>query len=710
MASNSKAGAVLSNASLVSNIPHRTFLNQSSEEKDLEGVALLRHIFPDESIEDLRKLHDERLMRAKRRDEKPPNPSQSRSYSSSEHIISPSHENSLINRDGNRVHLPDDFLRLPLNKAVRRYNNQLHKWEYQLVEHLHKRAFSQHQRNAKCVVSEENFYTRVLERDVETGLGITLTESMGFVRIYGQSSTCHETESKILPGDIVVGINGCTLLETILNRQSMLRETVRLLKSSPSPVCVHLQKVSTRMDMKFLSPPSTISLLDTTLDESFQLEQSFELSRSYLEPSVHPLALVLISRGLVKNSGDQVTRALQQFAKRVRQWNFSNSFHIDEKHHLLSPLGRSEDQKLAFTTPSRGSQPATYLTPGSATATDEVSIGGSSYFSATTPKRLHELSSIFIPLYGVRKALSVRILHSFLESGYDTRAIYTIWVCDIESGHEWYAPSRYFSDFKDLRASVVNLRPDIASIDFPTQAWFSFGSTEASESETARETKCQQLEHFLRTLTTLIYTHPLHPAVAEVAIHVQSFLGCDHVGPSELAQDTSSPVGSTHAPKHTEEQIHKLALLKRELQLYAYRIFLLDPVAKVVSQFVDAARANGPSLKDIEIMQAKSRSALKKRANLELQKIQAVVDQLQDLILEGCMHDLQAIAQSDTFDSLRDFISGESGDRLSREAIRTQVEIEVYVPLRGTVSRLLVNAWRHEDMAVSFKVQVSSAS
>ena len=691
--SDSKAGAVLSNG-----------LNQNSEEKDLEGVALLRHIFPDESIEDLRKLHDERIHHSasKRRDAK---------YSSfSEHSISPTHEKTLINRHGNRVNLPGDFLRLPLNKAVRRYNNKLHKWEYQLVEHLHKRAFSQHRRNTRCTVSEENFYTRVLERHAETGLGITLTESMGFVRVFGQSSNCHETETKINPGDIVVGINGCTLLEIILNKQSMLRETVRLLKSSPSPVCVHLQKVSTGVDMKKILPaPSTISLLDTTFDESFQSEQSFELSKAYLEPSVHPLTLALISRGLVKNSGYQVTRTLQQFAKRVRQWNFSHSFHIDEKHNLLSPLSGPGDQQSAFTTPSRRNQPATYLTPGS--ATDELSIGGSSYFSGTTPRRLHELPSIFIPLCGVRKALSVRILHSFLDSsGYDTRAIYTIWVYDVESGHEWYAPSRYFSDFKDLRANLMNLRSDIAGIDFPAQAWFSFGSSEASESATARETKCKQLEHFLRTLCAMIYTYPLHPAVAEVAIHIQSFLGCDHVSPSELAQQTPSPVKSTYeAPKHTYEQIHKRALLKRELQLYAYRIFLLDPVAKVVSQFVDAARANGPSLNDIEKMQAKSRNGLKKRANSELEKIQAVVDQLQDLILEGCMHDLQVIAESETFDSLRDLISGEAyWDRLSREAIRTQVEIEVYVPLRGTVSRLLVNAWRHEDMAVSFKILVST--
>ena len=44
-----------------------------------------------------------------------------------------------------------------------------------------------------------------------------------------------------------------------------------------------------------------------------------------------------------------------------------------------------------------------------------------------------------------------------------------------------------------------------------------------------------------------------------------------------------------------------------------------------------------------------------------------------------------------------------------RESVRDQVEIEVYVPLRTVVSRLLVNGWRHEDMEVHFKMKVSEA-
>ena len=97
----------------------------------------------------------------------------------------------------------------------------------------------------------------------------------------------------------------------------------------------------------------------------------------------------------------------------------------------------------------------------------------------------------------------------------------------------------------------------------------------------------------------------------------------------------------------------------------------------------------------------------------DLTRIQAFLDQLQDMILEGCMEDFESIAERRDFAPIRTFLDGKRKgeaywDRLVREAVREQIEIEVYVPLRSVVSRLLVNGWRHEDMEVHFKMQVSS--
>jgi hypothetical protein len=131
----------------------------------------------------------------------------------------------------------------------------------------------------------------------------------------------------------------------------------------------------------------------------------------------------------------------------------------------------------------------------------------------------------------------------------------------------------------------------------------------------------------------------------------------------------------------------------------------------IVNDFVDRARARGPKLQDIESLEAKGRASLKARAMKDLEGIQNFLDQLVDLVLEGCHDDLESIAQRREYLAIRKGKSTlslddvASWDRLVREAVREQVEIEVYVPLRSVVSRLLVNGWRHEDMEVQFKIK-----
>jgi hypothetical protein len=325
-------------------------------------------------------------------------------------------------------------------------------------------------------------------------------------------------------------------------------------------------------------------------------------------------------------------------------------------------------------------------------------------------------SDIFIPLLGVRKALCVRILSTFFE---EKRTAYTIWVYDVETGREWYAPVRYLQDFQDLRSSTLPLCPSIAGIPFPAvPGWIAFGKGNKTESESARDTKCRQLEHFLRRLCTMIYTDPLHPASAEIAIHVQSFLGCD-IGLSEMPDPhlrlqnqvvmNEGASGQNVDNGHSDHQMRVRALFKRSIQRYTYRLFLLDCVKRVVNDFVDTVRANGPRLEDIEALQAKGRNILKEKAITELEKIQTFLDQMQGLIIDGCMPDFESMARRPDFHAIRVFMNGTKGttylDRLVRESVREQVEIEVYVPLRGVVSRLLVNGWRHDDIEMQFKVQ-----
>jgi hypothetical protein len=319
---------------------------------------------------------------------------------------------------------------------------------------------------------------------------------------------------------------------------------------------------------------------------------------------------------------------------------------------------------------------------------------------------------------GVRKALCVRILNTFIE---ENRTAYTIWVYDVESGREWYAPVRYLRDFQELRSATGSLCASIYRIPFPSGGWRAFGVNEKSEPDSVRDAKCHQLENFLRRITTLVYTDPLHPGIAEIAIHVQSFLGSDtglsQGGDSFLRLQSPAAISEPMCQQKVEKghsifEMHIRLLLKRSIQRYVYRIFLLSIMKQIVDDFVSETRANGPTLNEIEVLEAQGRTVLKERALRDLGRIQGFLDQIQDLILEGCAQDFESIASRLDFAALRKFIDGKKGndylEKIVREAVREQIEIEIYVPLRSVVSRLLVNGWKHDDMEIHFKMQVSS--
>jgi Vacuolar sorting protein 9 (VPS9) domain len=227
----------------------------------------------------------------------------------------------------------------------------------------------------------------------------------------------------------------------------------------------------------------------------------------------------------------------------------------------------------------------------------------------------------------------------------------------------------------------------------------------------------------------MIYKEKLHPYMAEIAIHVQSFLGCDEqafnhaatrplpeiVGGANLCDDaiglsqSLADVDTTDCDDVAPMERTRLQL-KRGIQRYTYRLFLLDPLRRIVDNFVDTIRLRGPRRQDIENLEAQGRDALKAKAMQDLSQIQTFLDKIQDLIIDGCMDDFNAIAQHPEYEAIYGLLHGSQRrmgywDSIVREAIREQVEIEVYVPLRSVVSRWLVNGWRHEDMEVHFRMK-----
>lgn len=92
---------------------------------------------------------------------------------------------------------------------------------------------------------------------------------------------------------------------------------------------------------------------------------------------------------------------------------------------------------------------------------------------------------------------------------------------------------------------------------------------------------------------------------------------------------------------------------------------------------------------------------MKQKKNV--QRIRDFIDQVQDLIVDGCRDDFISISQRRDFAAIH--IEDDSLDDLFREAVREQTEIEVYVPLRSTISKYLVYAWFNEDMEMKHKMK-----
>jgi hypothetical protein len=579
----------------------------------------------------------------------------------------------------------------------------------------------------------------------------------------------------IQPGDWVLGIQGEALIPT--NQKNFLRHAVSCVQRADDPVVMHLQHVP----LNGLHPLSGSgpSLLDTTaesLDTSMSEEPTPDFGvTSYGRPlrRVHPFVRGLVSKGLIQRETDELdaTKCITQFTERARHWESTSSFRIDSHTFELRfhfdprdlPPSLSEgalpyhyDEAMTIhpyapSTPTLDPYvdriPAEYLNAGegkvrlddvlseqhgllgfdndqvythipSTNQTKAKYPGARLPSEKARPRPFLQPSDVFIPLMGVRKALCVRILNTFIE---ENRTAYTIWVYDVESGREWYAPVRYLRDFQELRSATAPLCASIYRIPFPSGGWRAFGVNEKSEPDSVRDEKCHQLENFLRRITTLVYTDPLHPGIAEIAIHVQSFLGCDaglsQGGDSFLRLQNPAVINEPMCGQKVEKghsifQMNVRLRLKRSIQRYTYRLFLLNIMKQIVDDFVSETWANGPTLNEIEVLEAQGRTVLKERALRYLERIQDFLDQIQDLILEGCAADVESIARRRDFVALRKFIDGKKGndyvEKIVREAVREQVEIEVYVPLRSVVSRLLVNGWKHDDMEINFKMQVSS--
>ena len=309
---------------------------------DLEGIALLLQIFPDLSVVELHKLHTDRLMRRQQsmddnEQEQIPAEHQPTStlgrrlwkeWLSKEQDSNESKTEKIPINSWRPVELPDGFLQLPSSVAVRRFNELNGKWYYLLVKRLENQVLEQH-------VAQEDFsgspvqisvnegcYSRVIHRDVKTGLGMSLCEVGGRVwvhsllgrdghRWFTAPSVSEQggpaMEAGVKPGHWLLGINGQALIPLPSGPNTLLRDAVSAIQYSADPVVLHLREIvadlrhplASKTENELLDTPlSGPALLDMTL-----LEQDSQISADEAgppPPRIHPFVLELDAKGLMK--------------------------------------------------------------------------------------------------------------------------------------------------------------------------------------------------------------------------------------------------------------------------------------------------------------------------------------------------------------------------------------------------------------------------
>eukprot|EP00980_Cylindrotheca_fusiformis_P001481 scaffold345_cov134-Cylindrotheca_fusiformis.AAC.92 len=597
--------------------------NDSIVDADVQGISLLREIFPDESLKTLRAIHATRLSKC--------------------------HEDSAsYNSRGNYLDDEETTNTSPMPSAE---TSQLAEMEERVLQDHHHSMLLGERR------SEEVYYfTAVVHRDPYAGgLGMTLEElPNGNVHVCGLKPIPKNPSAAagIRRNDELIGVNGsafatCFPLNSEYDRsnKTRMKQIVQAIQQSPSPIVLHVQRATTALSK---------SLLDASSQDD--LNYIREQQQEEKQDPIHPFAKVLEKRKLLQSNRDVLatSNTIHKFVERARQWESTTTLTTPSTPHKVRKYGEQ-----------------------------------------------HQTFRDINTMDGIRQALSTRIVNYFVEDG--NRIAYTIWVYDGESGKEWYAPLRYLEDFSDLRAAVLALIPqecDMKDLELPkTKSNWLMGSRRDTLDQKVLQENSRQLESFLRVLCRLMYSaSAVNPNVTEIAIHVQSFLGTD----TGLSEGTDNEMDHPSQSSRDSHTWNDCKLLKRGLQRYVWRLFQLDIMQEIVDSFVDSALARSPNLQEIEFLEAQGREKLKARSMEELEQIQLVLNELVNLILEGCQVDLKLIAQHQEYETMRtEIIENDSNwDRLVREAVREQVEIEVYVPLRSVVSRLLVNGWRHEDMEI----------
>ena len=287
-----------------------------------------------------------------------------------------------------------------------------------------------------------------------------------------------------------------------------------------------------------------------------------------------------------------------------------------------------------------------------------------------------------------RMPLCIRILHQF-DDPEGHGIAYTIWVYDVSTGKEWFAPTRFYRDFVDLRTHSIRLCSKISkfSLNKEISGLFQWNAND----EYDPNERAILLESFLRDVCTFLYVSCNDDdGIADAALHLRSFLGCDE----DVFNSSPTRKQRIGSPSNKDD-----VCTHRTVQLYVYLLFTLPPFQYLISSFIEETRKRISEIFETANAGRRTTRWLKVVSKGELKRVGICLNQLTDMILEGCKCDISQFRRNAESDHHYPHPS-------IAIAVREQVEIEVYVPLRSLLSKALVNAYRHEDLEVYYKIKV----
>lgn len=655
-------------------------ITEELEEKDKEGIALLRAIFPETPTKTLTSMHLNRVHTVTSHHISIPSEALQDSIEGNQNLVSSGNLSS--------ISLPDDFLRIPIHQALKVRNWITGVMEWKVVKDLEDSVIHRH------LILDPDFAfqmescqlvgSTVVIKDNENGFGIQLGE--WDKQVYINALKCKNDSriesidaynsavksslewdsfgpafvSGLKPGDRILGVNGIPFLKSGIHSfytnhstnesRDMLNFAVECIRNSANYLIVHLIRpvvvchsqlelaVSTR-DSVCTSDESTLS--GKTDEINRKSNRRGESAPPKLETDyIHPIVKLLRLKGLSKSRKDEskLSKELVVYNSRARLWDTNSYLHNE------------------------------YF--------------GCRYYRV--PKGLEK----------VRQALCVHIVNSFLEKDC---LVYTIWIQDVESNSTWYAPLRFSHEFHDLRAAILSFDKSIATIPFPKlYRWL---GREQHMSRHIQESQGSELEHFLQELCNRIYKSEDTEYISEISSYVQSFLGCDDIDFIKNIQQKRLDPSSRLNPGVMDLLLN----FQQAVRLYTFRIFLLSSLQILVARFITDVKAR------VSIMETKKSitpDGLREKEKIisEITMVRTVLSSLVKLVISGCRSDFDIIIHSHEYEPLLNSYSYDDLEKVIEGSVREQVETIIYIPLRSSLSSLILHGWRHDDHVVEKKM------